>query len=123
MSIMTCDRQALVVALTTVARVVEKRNTIPILANVIIEGDRRSVTIRGTDLDLECVVRLRSAKAEGKFAFTVSAHSLLDLARKAKGDTVVVDAPRDDGVTFRVGTLNLTLHTLPVADFPKFDPP
>lgn len=121
-TIANLDRAAFVNALTTVCRVTEKRNTIPILANVLIRGDGECVTIRGTDLDCETTVRVDGATAESPFAFTLPSHKALDILKKAKNSQdlslVMLDAEKVQ-LTL-AGSLRIAMDTLPVADFPSF---
>ncbi|MFV2003468.1 MAG: DNA polymerase III subunit beta, partial [Paracoccaceae bacterium] len=99
--------------------VVERRNTIPILANVLIEAEGSDVTFRATDLDIEVVDRAPAA-VERAGATTVSAVILHEIVRKLPDGALVELA--DDGASGRLtidaGRSSFSLATLPREDFP-----
>lgn len=113
------ERGALLKAVGQAQSVVERRNTIPILANVLIEADANSVSFRATDLDIE-VVDKTVAQVERPGATTVSAVTLHEIVRKLP-DGALVDLT-DDGasgrLTVEAGRSNFSLATLPKEDFP-----
>jgi DNA polymerase-3 subunit beta len=99
--------------------VVERRNTIPILANVLIEAQDSDVRFRATDLDIEVVDRA-DAQVERAGATTVSAVLLHEIVRKLPDGSLVTLT--DDGakgrLTVEAGRSNFSLATLPKEDFP-----
>ncbi len=113
------ERGTLLKAVGQAQSVVERRNTIPILANVLIEADADSVSFRATDLDIE-VVDKAAAQVERAGATTVSAVTLHEIVRKLPDGALVELA--DDGasgrLTVRAGRSNFSLATLPKEDFP-----
>ncbi|MCI5084742.1 MAG: DNA polymerase III subunit beta [Rhodovulum sp.] len=113
------ERGTLLKAVGQAQSVVERRNTIPILANVLIEADANSVSFRATDLDIE-VVDKTVAQVERPGATTVSAVTLHEIVRKLP-DGALVDLT-DDGIsgrlTVQAGRSNFSLATLPKEDFP-----
>src|ERR1700741_2663463 len=115
----TVERSALLKCLGHVHRVVERRNTIPILANVLVRAENAKLAIKATDLDLE-VIETIPAEAAGPGATTVPAHMIYDIVRKLpEGAQVVLDASGDRGtLTIRAGRAQFSLQTLPESDFP-----
>ncbi len=113
------ERSALLKAMSQAQSVVERRNTIPILANVLIEAEGAAVSFRATDLDIE-VVDKTLATVEQAGASTVAAHILHEIVRKLP-DGALVELS-DDGVSgrleVRAGRSNFSLATLPREDFP-----
>ncbi len=113
------ERAALLRAVAQAQSVVERRNTIPILANVLIEAEGDTVTFRATDLDIEVVDRA-SAQVERAGATTVPAVTLHEIVRKLPDGALVTVS--DDGASGRMlveaGRSNFTLATLPREDFP-----
>ncbi len=113
------ERSALLKALGQAQSVVERRNTIPILANVLIEAEASNVTFRATDLDIEVVDRA-AAQVERPGATTVSAVILHEIVRKLPDGALV--ALSDDGasgrLTIEAGRSNFSLAMLPREDFP-----
>ncbi|MDH5797396.1 MAG: DNA polymerase III subunit beta [Paracoccaceae bacterium] len=113
------ERAVLLKAVGQAQSVVERRNTIPILANVLIEADGESVSFRATDLDIE-VVDKAPAQVERAGATTVSAVMLHEIVRKLPDGALVTLT--DDGasgrLTVEAGRSNFSLATLPKQDFP-----
>ena len=113
---LTIDRNALMRALSHVQAVVERRNTIPILSNILMvaEGDKLSLT--ATDLDIEAT---DAAPAEIKKAGSVTApaQTLFDVVRKLpEGAEVTLDLA-DSRLSISSGRARFALPTLPAADF------
>mgnify|MGYP001129285761 CR=1 FL=1 len=113
------ERAALLKAVSQAQSVVERRNTIPILANVLIEADGNDVSFRATDLDIEVVDKV-PAQVERAGATTVSAVTLHEIVRKLSDGALV--QLTDDGtsgrLTVEAGRSNFSLATLPREDFP-----
>jgi DNA polymerase-3 subunit beta len=113
------ERAALLKAVAQAQSVVERRNTIPILANVLIEADANSVSFRATDLDIE-VVDKTVAQVERSGATTVSAVTLHEIVRKLP-DGALVQLTEDAAhgrLTVDAGRSTFNLATLPREDFP-----
>ena len=115
----TVERAALLKSLGHVHRVVERRNTIPILANVLISGDKGKLALKATDLDLEVTEQL-PAEVGPAGATTVPAHMIYDIVRKLpEGAQIVLDTSGDRAsLTIRAGRSRFSLQTLPESDFP-----
>lgn len=113
------ERATLLKAVSQAQSVVERRNTIPILANVLIEAEGDQVSFRATDLDIEVVDRV-PAMVERAGATTVSAVMLHEIVRKLPDGALVVltDDPRTGRLTVEAGRSNFALATLPREDFP-----
>ncbi|SDL40007.1 DNA polymerase III subunit beta [Aliiruegeria lutimaris] len=113
------ERGTLLKAVSQAQSVVERRNTIPILANVLIEAEGDTVSFRATDLDIEVVDKV-PAQVERAGATTVSAVTLHEIVRKLPDGALV--RLTDDGAAGRLvveaGRSNFTLATLPKEDFP-----
>ena len=116
---LSIERSALLKAVSQAQSVVERRNTIPILANVLIEAEGDEAKFRATDLDIE-VVDEAPAKVERAGATTVSAVTLHEIVRKLPDGSLVTLT--DDGasgrLTVEAGRSNFSLATLPREDFP-----
>ena len=115
----TIERATLLRCLSHVQSVVERRNTIPILSNVLIEasGDG-TVKVMATDLDLQVVESMSAVSVDSPGAITVSAHLLFDIARKLpEGSQVGIEAA-DNRLTVKAGRSRFSLPTLPRDDFP-----
>ncbi|MEO0699671.1 MAG: DNA polymerase III subunit beta, partial [Pseudomonadota bacterium] len=115
----TIERATLLRCMSHVQSVVERRNTIPILSNVLIDAaEDGTLKVMATDLDLQIVETVSASKVETPGAITVSAHLLNDIIRKLKeGSQVQLDAA-DNRLEIRSGRANFKLPTLPRDDFP-----
>jgi len=116
----TIERAALARALGHVHRVVERRATIPILANVLIDAKAGALLLKATDLDLEITERA-AAETPQDGATTLPAHTLYDIVRKLpEGAQVSLETSGDQGqLTLRSGRSRFSLQTLPESDFPE----
>ena len=113
------ERSALLKAMSQAQSVVERRNTIPILANVLIEAEGSEISFRATDLDIEVIYKV-GGMVERAGATTVGAHTLHEIVRKLPDGAMVELA--DDGTANRLditaGRSHFSLATLPREDFP-----
>jgi DNA polymerase-3 subunit beta len=113
------ERAVLLKAVAQAQSVVERRNTIPILANVLIEAEGSVVSLRATDLDIE-VIDKAPAMVERAGATTVNAVMLHEIVRKLPDGALV--QLTDDGsagrLTVEAGRSTFSLATLPREDFP-----
>ena len=115
----TVERSELLKSLSHVYRVVERRNTIPILSNVLIRADKGQLSMKATDLDLEVTDSIAAEVSPGG-ATTVPAHMFYDIVRKLPdGSQIVIEGSGERAVlTIRAGRSRFTLQTLPESDFP-----
>jgi DNA polymerase-3 subunit beta len=115
----TVERAALLRSLGHVHRVVERRNTIPILSNVLLRGDGEGLRLKATDLDIEVTETITADAAEGG-GTTVPAHVIYDIVRKLpEGAQVSLETAGDAGqMQIRSGRSRFMLQALPESDFP-----
>jgi DNA polymerase-3 subunit beta len=115
----TVERAQLLKSLGHVHRVVERRNTIPILGNVLIRAESGRLSLRATDLDLEVTETLPAEIATGG-STTAPAHMFYDIVRKMPdGSQLVIEGDGDRSMlAIRAGRSRFTLQTLPESDFP-----
>ncbi|MBD8891902.1 DNA polymerase III subunit beta [Roseibium litorale] len=115
----TLERTDLLKSLTHVHRVVERRNTIPILSNVLLRAEGGALQLKATDLDLE-IVETVPAMVEMGGATTVPAHMIYDIVRKLPdGSQVVLETTSDNAtLEIRAGRSRFSLQMLPETDFP-----
>jgi len=116
---LTIERAALLKALGHVQSVVERRNTIPILSNVLLSADGERVGLSATDLDME-IVDESAARIEGAGQITAPAHTLYEIVRKLpEGADVSLTFNGDDPrLTVQAGRSRFNLPVLPAGDFP-----
>ncbi len=115
----TVERAQLLKSLGHVHRVVERRNTIPILGNVLLRAESTRLSLKATDLDLEVTETLAAESGTGG-STTVPAHMFYDIVRKLPdGAQIVLEGDGDRSVlAIRAGRSRFTLQTLPENDFP-----
>ena len=120
---LTIERAALLKALGHVQSVVERRNTIPILANLLLSAGNGQVAFSGTDLDME-ITDTRPAKVERAGQITTHARTLYDIARELpEGADVSLDySGEDPRLEVRAGRSRFNLPVLPAGDFPLMSP-
>jgi len=115
------SREALLKPLNLVAGVVERRQTLPILANVlmVLEGDRLSLT--GTDLEVELLGRVQLSSAGESGEVTVPARKLVDICKSLPEGSDIEFAAIDGKVKVKSGRSRFTLATLPAREFPSVE--
>jgi DNA polymerase-3 subunit beta len=115
----TVERTALLKSLGHVHRVVERRNTIPILGNVLMRAEDAWLSLKATDLDLE-VTETLPAEVGPPGATTVPAHMMHDIVRKLpEGAQLSLESSGDRAsVTLHAGRARFSLQALPETDFP-----
>jgi DNA polymerase-3 subunit beta len=116
----TIERASLLKSLGHVHRVVERRNTIPILSNVLVRSTDGALAFQATDLDME-VAETAPAEIIQEGGVTVPAHTLYEIVRKLPdGSQVTFEATGDTSqMTLRSGRSRFLLSTLPESDFPN----
>jgi DNA polymerase-3 subunit beta len=116
---LTIDKPSLSKALAHVASVVERRNTIPILSNVLLNSANNELRLTATDLDMELVETV-PVRAKGEGSTTVPAHMFYDIVRKLpEGADIELQRDGEQGrLTITAGPAQFSLQTLPADDFP-----
>ena len=113
------ERSELLKSLGHVQSVVERRNTIPILSNVLMTGTDSGLKMTATDLDIE-IVESAHADVSTPGEITAPAHTLYDIARKLPdGAKVRIEKTAGDRLEVEAGQSNFTLPLLPAGDFPQ----
>ncbi len=114
----TLERSSLLKSLNHVQRVVERRNTIPILSNVLLRAEDGELHLKATDLDLE-ITETAPAVVEQTGATTVPAHMFYDIVRKLPdGAEVMLSVSDDATMNLTSGKSQFKLQMLPETDFP-----
>ena len=113
------SRDSLARSLSLVAGVVERRQTLPILANVLITQEKNRLSLTGTDLEVELVGRVQTSGAGDPGEVTVPARKLLDICKSLPEGSDIEVQVKDNKATVRSGRSRFTLSTLPAGDFPS----
>ena len=116
----SAERESLLAALQSVIGVVERRQTMPILANLLLSADQGRLSITATDLEVELVAAAEiKSGADGKL--TVPGRKLLDICRSLPEGVTLTFTQDGDKLTVKAGRSRFVLATLPAADFPLID--
>ncbi|WP_324779814.1 DNA polymerase III subunit beta [Thiobacillus sedimenti] len=120
MLLIQSERNALLASLSAVVGVVERRHTLPILSNLLLEKKGGKLTLLATDLELQVSTQL-DAEAGDDFAITIAARKLFDIVRALPDAARVKLDSKDSQVVVSAGKSRFTLQTLPAADFPRVE--
>ncbi|OGT02362.1 MAG: DNA polymerase III subunit beta [Gallionellales bacterium RBG_16_57_15] len=120
MLLIQSERNALLTSLSAVVGVVERRHTLPILSNLLLEKKAGKLTLLATDLELQVSTQL-DAQAGEDFAITIAARKLFDIVRALPDSAKVKLDTKDSQVVVSAGKSRFTLQTLPAADFPRVE--
>jgi DNA polymerase III subunit beta len=116
----SADREAILSPLQAVIGVVERRQTMPILANILIAGRDDQLSLTATDLEVELVARTKVNLQQGG-EITLPGRKLLDIIRALPEKASVTVAIEGERATIRSGKSRFTLTTLPASDFPTVE--
>jgi len=118
----TVSRDALLSPLQLVSGVVERRQTLPVLANILMVLDEDRLSLTGTDTEVEVIGRLQTEMTEVTGEITVPAKKLVDICRSLPDDAMLsFEQDESDRILLRSGRSRFTLSTLPASDFPATD--
>ena len=115
------SREALLKPLQLVSGVVERRQTLPVLSNVLLELKDSELSLTGTDLEVELVGRVKVDQAHKPGEITVPARKLLDICKSLGDDAPIEVSLADTKLTLRSGRSRFTLTTLPATEFPAVE--
>lgn len=117
---LTANREQILSVLQSVIGVVERRQTMPILANVLLSARNDRLSVTGTDLEVELVAST-AVTVQQPGDITVPGRKLLEIFRALPEETPVTLAVEGDRVQLRAGRSRFTLGSLPAAEFPVVD--
>ena len=115
------SREALLKPLQLVSGVVERRQTLPVLSNVLLVLDNDELSLTGTDLEVELVGRVRVSAAHSHGAITVPARKLLDICKALPDDVMLEFSLTDNKFVVKAGRSRFSLTTLPASEFPNVE--
>ena len=119
MLLIKTQRDTLLSPLQSVSGIVEKRHTLPILSNVLLEKKGDALTFLATDIDIQITTSAAAEGGEGDGAVTVGARKLQDILRSLPEGTEVSLVLEEKRLLVRGGKSRVTLQTLPADDFPR----
>ena len=112
-------RDELLTPLAAVSGIIERRHTLPILSNVLIDASAQAVSFLATDIEIQITARSGLAAGKDGRALTVGARKLLDILRALPEDAEVNLQQQDKRLLVRAGKSRFSLQTLPAEDFPR----
>ncbi len=118
MIVLKAPQQKLLDALQSVAGIVERRHTLPILANVLLRKTGGDIELTTSDLEIQVRTQAELGGDAGNFATTVGARKLIDILRTLPSDQLVTLTAAQSKLTLTGGKSRFTLQTLPADDFP-----
>jgi DNA polymerase-3 subunit beta len=118
MIVLKTAQEKVLSALQAVAGIVERRHTLPILANVLIRKTGENIELTTSDLEIQVRTRAELGGDGGNFATTVGARKLIDILRSMPADQIVTLTANANKLTLQGGKSRFTLQTLPSDDFP-----
>jgi len=112
-------RDELLAPLAAVSGIIERRHTLPILSNVLIDGSADALSFLATDIEIQISARSGLGGAREARALTVGARKLLDILRALPEDAEISLQPQDKRLLVKAGRSRFSLQTLPAEDFPR----
>ncbi|MCL6556282.1 MAG: DNA polymerase III subunit beta [Burkholderiales bacterium] len=120
MLLIQADRDVLLKGLQAVTGIVERKHTLPILSNVLLEGGEARLSFLATDLEIQIRCETTPGHCEQAFQTTCSGRKLQDILRALPENAVVSLELQDSRLVVRAGKSRFSLQTLPAEDFPRF---
>ena len=118
MIILKATQDKVIAVLQSVAGIVERRHTLPILANVLIRKTGNALQLTTSDLEIQIRTTAELGGDMGDFTTTVGARKLIDILKTMPGDQTVSLETQQSKVILKGGKSRFTLQTLPAEDFP-----
>jgi len=118
MIVLKASQENIVAALQSVVGIVERRHTLPILANVMIQKTPQSVQLTSSDLEIQIRTDADLGGDNANFTTTVGARKLMDILRSMPSDQMVSLESQQNKLILKSGKSRFTLQTLPAEDFP-----
>lgn len=115
---LSITREKLLKPLQLVASIVEKRQTLPILSNILLKIVDNQLSIVGTDLEVELTMHIPLINPAMDTEFTVPARKLTDICRSLPDDAMITFSPERDKVLIQSGRSRFSLTTLPANEYP-----
>lgn len=118
---LTISRESLLTPLQAIAGVVERKQTMPVLSNVLLVAEDNTLTLTGTNLEVELVARITPVHIDQPGQITVPARKLSDICRALGNEAPIEINLEGDRLHLRSGASSFTLSTLPAEHFPNVE--
>ena len=123
MVLVKAKRDEILGPLSAVSGIIERRHTLPILSNVLIERSADALSFLATDIEIQILARSAGGLAGEARAVTVGARKLVDILRALPEGSEVTLQQQDKRLLVKAGKSRFTLQTLPAEDFPRLAKP
>ena len=123
MNVLKAPQEQLLAALLAVAGIVERRHTLPILANVLLRKKDGLIELTSSDLEIQVRTHAELGGDAGEFATTVAARKMIDILRTLPQQQVVSLTAQQSKLVLQAGKSRFTLQTLPADEFPLVNEP
>lgn len=114
------NRELLLTPLQQIVSVIEKRQTMPILANILFKLENKQLTLTGTDLEIQIVVNI-PLESDIEGSITIPARKLLDICRLLPTESDIKFDLKEDKLKIQSGRSRFSVSTLPAEEYPKFE--
>ncbi|TNG00364.1 MAG: DNA polymerase III subunit beta [Gammaproteobacteria bacterium] len=111
------SRDVILKALQQLSGVVERRQTLPVLGNILVKADENSLTLAATDLEVELIINI-SCNVDQSGDITIPARKWLDICRNLSEDSEISVSLKNDRVSIQSGKSRFALSSLPATEFP-----
>ena len=111
------NREVLLNPLTRVTSIVERRHTLPILSNLLLEAKNNNIQLTATDLEMQISLNIES-KFSGELSTTISAKKFVDICRSLPENVDIDMLSSDSRIIVKAGKSRFNLQTLPATDYP-----
>jgi DNA polymerase-3 subunit beta len=123
MVLVKAKRDEILGPLSAVSGIIERRHTLPILSNVLIDRAADALSFLATDIEIQITARSNLAATEEARSLTVGARKLVDILRALPESAEVTLQQQDKRLLVKAGKSRFTLQTLPAEDFPRLAKP
>jgi DNA polymerase III subunit beta len=123
MNLVKAKRDEVLAPLAAVSGIIERRHTLPILSNVLIDRSGGGISFLATDIEIQITAKSALDASGEARAVTVGARKLLDILRALPDGTEVTLQQQDKRLLVRAGKSRFSLQTLPAEDFPRLAAP
>lgn len=120
---LSIQREVLLKPLQLIAGVVERRQTLPVLSNVLLRVTDQTLALAGTDLEVELIGRIPLEESAEPGEVTVSARKLMDICKSLPSEALIDIRLDGQTVVLKAGRSRFSLATLPASDFPTAEDP
>ena len=115
----TIMQENLLHVLSTVHAAIERKSTLPILANVLLATKGNILTVTATDLEIEQIDEAQMVDSDVDYSITVPARKLMDITKSFPQDKIVTITLKDNDLEVKSGRSRYKLATMPASDYPN----